>query len=272
MAYDVIILAGQSNAEGNGVGATLIPYESDERILMMRDNQWYGYVKDEDGKDKLSLHKPYDFITEVAKERKNGDNECGMFVLSFAKKYVENGLLADGRKLLIINAAIGGTGFARPEWGVGKVLHERLFAMLKQADLGEDDKIVAFLWHQGEHDAFENAHFSPSERYDFYYSSLTNAVNDVRKRVNNDRLPFIAGEFCHEWWDQNKEICDPVIKALKDVCVDIGCAAVVSSEGLKSNNQSTGNTDVIHFCRDALVTLGNRYFDAFEEIAGVKNV
>lgn len=272
MAYDVIILAGQSNAEGNGVGATLIPYESDERILMMRDNQWYGYVKDEDGKDKLFLHEPYEFVTEVAKERKNGDNECGMFVLSFAKKYVENGLLADGRKLLIINAAIGGTGFARPEWGVGKVLHERLFAMLKQADLGEDDKIVAFLWHQGEHDAFENAHFSPSERYEFYRSSLTNAVKDVRKRVNNDRLPFIAGEFCHEWWDQNKEICDPVIKALKDVCVDIGCAAVVSSEGLKSNNQSTGNTDVIHFCRDALVTLGNRYFDAFEEIAGVKNV
>ena len=50
MAYDVIILAGQSNAEGNGVGATLIPYESDDRILMMHDNQWYGYVKDDEAK------------------------------------------------------------------------------------------------------------------------------------------------------------------------------------------------------------------------------
>ena len=50
MPYDIIILGGQSNAEGNGVGNTESPYEPDDRILMMHDNRWYGYVKDENGK------------------------------------------------------------------------------------------------------------------------------------------------------------------------------------------------------------------------------
>lgn len=269
MAYDVILLCGQSNAEGNGLGETEFPYVPDEKIMMMRDSGWYGYKKQPDGKDKLFLTEPYNFITEVANERFVGEKYYGMFVLSFCKKYVESGLLENGRKLLIINASIGGTGFARKEWGVGNLLHNRLFTMFDEAKLGEDDKIVAFLWHQGEHDAFENAHFSPKERYDFYYSSLFDMISDIRDRCGNG-LPFIAGEFCHEWWDANTETCNAVLSAMKDVCCALPCAALVSSDALKSNNQSIGNGDDIHFCRDSLMTLGQRYFDAFVKIRGTR--
>jgi hypothetical protein len=139
--------------------------------------------------------------------------------------------------------------------------------MLDEAKLGEDDRIVAFLWHQGEHDAFENAHLTPKERYDFYYSSLTDMITDIRNRCGSS-LPFIAGEFCHEWWDndENVEQCNAVLSATADVCGSLPYSALASSLGLKSNNQSTGNGDVIHFCRDSLVTLGQRYFDAYVKI------
>ena len=133
MAYDVILLCGQSNAEGNGLGETDFPYVPDEKIIMMRDNGWYGYKKQPDGTDKRFLTEPYDFVTETASERFDGEKHLGMFVLSFCKKYVESGLLENGRKLLIINASIGGTGFARKEWGVGNLLHNRLFTMLDEA-------------------------------------------------------------------------------------------------------------------------------------------
>ncbi len=268
MAYDVIILAGQSNAEGHGLGPTDFPYETDDRILMMRDTQWYGHKKQPDGTDKLFFPEPYKYVTEIAKERFDGQNNRGIFALSFAKRYVNEGYLSEGRKLLIINAAVGGTGFTKKEWGVGNILHERMFAMIKDANLGNDDRFVALLWHQGEHDSVANGALSPSERYDFYYSSIKPVIEDVRSRCGEDELPFIAGEFVSEWKDIHAVGCDAVISATRDVCDEVGHARMVKASDLKSNNQSIGNGDNIHFCRDALNTLGNRYFDAYKDILG----
>ena len=35
--YDIIILAGQSNAEGQGLGETAVEYTPDERVHFMKD-------------------------------------------------------------------------------------------------------------------------------------------------------------------------------------------------------------------------------------------
>ena len=101
MPYDIIILGGQSNAEGNGLGPTDRPYIPDERILIMRDGGKYGYEEQPDGKMKFIITEPFTFVTDTAKERNDGTQSCGMFALAFAKKYVESGLLDEGRKLLI---------------------------------------------------------------------------------------------------------------------------------------------------------------------------
>ena len=58
------------------------------------------------------------------------------------------------------------------------------------------------------------------------------------------------------------------VKAARDVCEKLGNGKLVMARDLKSNNQVIGNGDDIHFCRDALVTLGERYFDAYCEIKG----
>lgn len=271
MPYDIIILAGQSNAEGNGLGPTDRPFVSDERILMMRDGGKFGYEQQPDGSMKFLVTEPYTFVTETAKERNDGERDYGMFVLTFAKKYVEAGLLENGRQLLIINGAAGGTGFAGKQWGLGNVLHTRLCKMIGEAK-GENDRVVAILWHQGEHDAFENADFDSSARHDYYFNHLSATVNDIRKLSGNDKIPFIAGEFVSEWRDkeENSRACEAVLSATADVCTALGHGKTVFARDLKSNNQTIGNGDDIHFCRDALVTLGERYFEAFAEIEGTK--
>lgn len=269
MPYDIIILGGQSNAEGNGLGPTDRPYIPDERILIMRDGGKFGYEQQEDGSMKFIITEPFTFVTDIAKERVDGERICGMFALTFAKKYLEAGLLPEGRKLLIVDSSAGGTGFSSHQWGVGNFLHRRLTEMMDEA-IGENDRVVAFLWHQGEHDAFENADFDFDRRHDFYFNHLSATVNDVRQRVGSNDLPFIAAEFVSEWRfkEENARACDAVLSATSDVCEKLGNGKLVMARDLKSNNQVIGNGDDIHFCRDALVTLGERYFDAYCEIKG----
>ena len=75
-------------------------------------------------------------------------------------------------------------------------------------------------------------------------------------------MPFIAAGFCDEWYLDNKEPCDAVLKAIRECC-DERLAAYIETSGLLSNNQKTGNGDVIHFCKESLHILGEKYFDAY---------
>lgn len=270
-SYDIVILAGQSNAEGYGVGEVSEEYEKDVRVLWLNDRAAAHFEKDENGKDFLQLTYPAEAIISVADEPMGEQGKVGKLSLFFAKKYIENGLLAPGRKLLIINAAVGGTGFARNEWGVNGILYKRLCYLTDNAlSQSENSKITAFLWHQGECDSVENAEYSFEKRYETHKNNLTEMMEDFTQRyaeqIANNKLPMIAGGFCDEWYLKNKTPCDAVLRAIREVFEKYG-GAVVETRGLLSNNQKTGNGDDIHFCRESLHVLGARYFEAFKSSA-----
>jgi hypothetical protein len=257
---DIILLAGQSNADGRGIGEVTHPYAPDSRILMMTDNANPRF-QNEDGRVYLHLDSPASNIVAIAEEppEKNGN-----FALAFATRYAQTYLESD-RKILIVNAAVGGTGFARPEWGVGRVLHNRLIGMLEEAlSYNPENRVVAFLWHQGEHDSFENADWDPEKRYTTHKANLTATINDIYSRFDLNSVPFIAGGFCDEWYLAHKEACDAVLKAIRECCAQRG--SFVETAGLLSNNQKTGNDDTIHFCKESLHILGNKYFDEYAAI------
>ena len=109
---DVFILAGQSNAEGNGLGESEREPKRNPLVLWEYDPQSIAWIKDENGKDKLTLVYPSDYAVCIAGENKGAGN----LAYSFAKRYIENGLLKEGRKLLFVKAAIGGTGFCKQQW------------------------------------------------------------------------------------------------------------------------------------------------------------
>ena len=235
--FDVIIQGGQSNAEGCGSGPVRDEYAPREDVLYMNN----------------------DLTVSIAEERLWDGVKINEFALNFSREYIRKGKLKNGRKILILRTAVGGTGWADHRWGMTEDLYLKMMEMIKAAvNLNPENKIVAFLWHQGETDA--------GSEYDVHYNHLKELVESVRNTYNYPKLPFIAGDFVNEWKTENLKICEPVIAAVKDVCKNIGYAGFAETSDLHSNNQDTGNSDVIHFSREALNQLGARYFDIFEKI------
>lgn len=252
--YDIIIQAGQSNAEGFGLGDTTETYEPSPDILHMNDKQDFidfalgATCPDKNGKT----------VIEEANEHVSAGTFYADFSLTFAKDYVASGRLKTGKKLLIIRAAVGATGFSSGHWKVGDYLYLRMVAMADYAlSLDPNNKIVGILWHQGEHDTSTDAAV--------YQQYLSEMVQSLRGRYGAN-IPFIAGEFVNEWKMANIEICEPIMNATKEVVKTQQPAAFVETSDLLSNNQQIGNGDTIHFSKDSLYKLGHRYFEAFSKL------
>lgn len=260
---DIIVVAGQSNAQGCGKGPVTEEYEKDECILQMVDDANPRFVK-VDEKDVLVLDSPTTNRFEIADESLEEDGRIGKLPLFFAKEYKK--ILEEDRKILIINGGVGGTGFARDEWGVGNVLYVRLLNMIKEAlSLNEENRVVAFLWHQGECDTGEIPEYTLEERYQVYKNYLMAQMKDFEKTFCFPNIPFVAGGFCEEWYLTDKVRADAVLKATQECCDELNGAFVVTHD-LLSNNQVLNDGDNIHFCRESLHILGKRYFDAYVNI------
>lgn len=262
---DIIILAGQSNAEGNGKGDTKHPYKRNKNILHMYDINSYGYKEDERSKViHLDIKYPVEFEIDVAEE-KTPNGEGGNLGLFFSKMYAKNNL-ENGRKILLIRAAVGGTGFARGHWGESDVLPKRLNDMVDYAlSLNKENRIVAFLWHQGEHDAFENTDLDENTRKNFYYQKLSKFFTNFKNRYNSFSYPIICGGIVDSWKKDYSSECRAIEDASKKVMKNIQ-GSFVSSKGLKSNNDEIGNGDPLHFSRDALYIFGKRYYSAYKKL------
>lgn len=267
--YDIIIVAGQSNAEGTGLGNGPV-FTGNERIMRLYDPQDNGFEPNADGEMILKVKRPWEFLIAPAKERFCDGCDRANFALWFAEEYIKSGRLAEGRKVLLLDAAVGGTGFKRKHWGRGEILSERMYEMIDKALENKDNKIVAFLWHQGEHDAFENMDLPRDVLYKNYHASLSAFFEDVRKKCSAFSFPIITAGFSEEYCNQNEDYrsaCDTVYKAIKDVFAGLECSAVIDASDLLSNNQSSGNNDLVHFCRESLYELGKRFFKEYVRLS-----
>ena len=230
--YDILLVAGQSNAYGVGRGDG-DPYPEDDRIVMLND----------------------DLVIATAAERQVGGDAWNNFSLFFAKAYVEEGLLEEGRTLLILNMAIGGTGFKDHRWSPGKDLYERMVSTaLAVLSLNSENRIVSVLWHQGETDAFLDS------TYREYYGHLYDMIASLRTDLGLQGMPFIAGDFVPAWKEEAKADfpVDEVIAAARQALIDLPDCGFVETDGLSGNVN-----DAIHFSREANIELGRRYFDVY---------
>ncbi|MDP3131167.1 MAG: sialate O-acetylesterase [Bacillota bacterium] len=230
--YDIILVAGQSNAVGVGHGDGE-RYLEDERVAMLNE----------------------DHSITTAAERVVGDDTWNNFSLFFAKAYVEAGLLEEGRTLLILNMAVGGTGFKDHRWNPGEDLYERMITTaLAVLSLHAENRIVAVLWHQGETDAILDSTY---REYDDHLHAM---ITSLRTDLALDGIPFIAGDFVPVWKEEAKTQypIDEVISAARQVLADLPHCGFVETDGLTSNIN-----DSIHFSRAANIELGQRYFDLY---------
>lgn len=252
--YDIILQAGQSNAEGYGHGPVEHPYIPDSRILYLTagDPEAGEYEPQGDYEIRIAEERPH---PTIAPEDRRGD-----FSLSFAQAYVAADLLAPDRKLLIVRTAVGGTGFFKGYWRIGDPLYDRMLRMTNYAlALNPENRLVGFLWHQGEHEA---AFLNDPQRY---HDQLLEVVKSVRDRYSMSELPFVCGGFCSQWAQENQPASDNIMAVIRKVAEEMNGAYIETSD-LRSNDQKTGDGDTIHFCREDLQELGRRYFDVFQKL------
>ena len=247
--YDIIIVAGQSNAGGCGVGPVENVYAPTALVQLMpqKPNFLGGFQ-----------------IEQAAENRRSSDRlPEGNIGLVFARAYIAAGLLAPGRKILILKAAAGGTGFLKGDWGPGDFYYLNMLKMIDTAlALNENNRVKAILWHQGEGEVL----YQSTEAQ--MAANLTGLVNGLRAHCGDPSLPFLAGDMVEEWRISCLDISLPVSDGMRMACAAVGNAAFIESDGLTSNYAKAGEVngggpDTIHFSREALYILGQRYFDAY---------
>ena len=252
--FDIILLAGQSNAEGSGVGPTKEEYLPDGKVFhMFGSRRLVG--------EKWVVEFPVEISIEETDSTKKDD-----LAVPFAHEYKSRGLLKEDRKLLIIDTGLGATAFLNGYWKPEDPGYKRMRYMLGCAlNMNPENRVVAVIWHQGESDAVSNA------TYEEHYANLTRLFADMRKQAENEELPIIAADFCYQWKSTHEEMCAPVVKAIRDALTDVG-GEFIETADLPSNHQDgTREGDYIHFSRNAVHILGRRYFDAYEKIISRKD-
>ena len=262
--FDIIVLAGQSNAFGFGLGKVKDEYKPSTDILLLQDEHNVDYIKTDDGLEILDVKNPTDYFIKIAEEQQNSQGKIGCFALYFAKKY-KSECLKNGRKIIIVKAAVGGTGFVKGQWTTDGCLYNRMIDMIDSLlALNNGNRIVSFLWHQGECDAFENEGKDPQVIEREYYINFGNFIKQIYAKYG--KIPFIAGAFTEEWSQKYLQESNAVISATKKVLQEYGCGGFIYSNGLKSNNQVLLNGDDIHFSRASLYELGERYYAEFSNL------
>ena len=265
--FDIIVLAGQSNAEGYGVSLDSKPIVISDAYEIIDKNKFGMKLKEDGSYGGLDFVYPVEVIIRELQERYSGDSYCSDLSLGFVRKYKQSKFYSRDRKILVIKTGYGGSGFAFDQHGVGNPLYIRMLDMINIGlSLNKNNRIVAFLWHQGEHDAYENAWFTDKERYDYYYSNLLKEFLAVRKEYKQFNFQIITGEMNRDWKKKYPNQSEAVQKATIDVCNKIGNAAFVRASDLPSNEEVLHNGDTDHFCKESILILGERYFEAFKSL------
>ncbi|MBX3033793.1 MAG: DUF4214 domain-containing protein [Bdellovibrionaceae bacterium] len=250
--YDIIVIAGQSNAAGSGLGSI-----KDDRS---RDSQIFQIGRFED--DNLKVVP----ATDALQNWNFAPNWPWQgFTTSFAREYVKKN---PGRKVLIVPTAKGATSILQWE-NSGELYSDMKMRVLHALSLNPENRVVAFLWHQGETDIalIESKHDVMSKAA-VYGDRLQKLFTSVRADFGErGAFPILAGAFVPSWYADHQakfDVKDATVAVLKKNSP----AYYVSSFGLLSNYEDGTDSDPvqgIHFSAPANIEFGKRYFSVFSQ-------
>lgn len=275
--FDIIVVAGQSNAGQGGMGAftdTMENPAADERIFQFDEAR----VPQLAAATRLQQGVATDALRHFGREAK--ENSMGL-AIPFARRYAAENLTS-GRAILIVPCAYGGTSILK--W-LGEIytpatypsgLYKALVARVRSAlELGSNNRIVAFLWHQGEADlvfSIRGHHLMDDAMYE---AKLTNFFYRFRKEFPSDPpFPIIAGELAPELFANDHDrlsIKHRFNSAIHTALLGDVSGGVASSQGLLSNfpSYTSDPGEAVHFASSALVTFGERYYDSWKQLGNI---
>ena len=276
--YDVIIVAGQSNAVGRGLG------ESREDPVYTREADrvfQLGRFGEDDGKI-IPASEPLQHWGQTP--GKNGDRKG--FAYPFALRYAHD--LAKPRKVLLVPVARGSTSILlwdqeRQDFTHGGIddsesslLWDDMVKRTRQALASHPgNRLVAVLWQQGEADV--NALANPrSALHPFMTGRVLYQAKLEELRANlrvifdvpgHDPFMFLVGELSETWAPIKgapvgkvaKDAIDGAMKAAVE-SDPTGASHLVSSAGITGVNPGE---DGLHFSAEGAHRLGVRYYEVW---------
>ena len=240
-AYDVFLIAGQSNTLNGCCKDPAIQKEYPSIFQLGRfDDQNMQIIL---AKEPLAHH--------------NGKPDRIGFALTFAKLYREK-YLKEGRNILLIPVAHGGTGFIDNHWNPGDDLYEdammRVNYVFEKYPLSE---LKGILWQQGEKDV--------NQKSDHFRADLDTMIVQIRKdiKVADLSVPFFMGGMVPYWVNQKKrrKIQQRYIRKTAERHENVW---YVSPEFPYTITKNNDKEDEIHYDAKGQVELGNRYFSQYE--------
>ncbi|PPG25961.1 hypothetical protein C5E10_17990 [Pseudoclavibacter sp. RFBG4] len=242
----LLVVAGQSNADGRGqpIGPELDP--RDDRILMW---DWAATTI-------RTATVPLSSSTPMT--------GAGLSPATvFAREIVANE--PPGTVVLIVNTAVGGSGLigdaATGNWGVSYAganprLYPRMLNALDQAiatattSLRSPDEI-RFLWHQGEADNTEAA----------YAAAFDELVAGVRTHLGRPDMTVTLGGIVPEYIKASPNRAN--VRA-----AHIGAQSRLTrtgyADGIPNGGGSGSVTDIVHYSRGGVVALGKAMYEAWK--------
>ena len=297
--FDIVVIAGQSNAAGAG----LDPHFQDTwggGHVDMRIKQ-IGRLP---GNDVAMPMRGIGHYSEPGTPRALWDGlehhnrieqpRMG-FGLTFARGYVRTELRSN-RELLLVPAAFGATSIemwrelpgqllmwppgetAEPVYLRSDMLQRVQHAM--SASPGQH-RVVAMLWHQGEADVRQIAGAlsrNPSTDVEHHLDNYTQMleaflVNEVRPQLGPN-VPIVVGELSHAWTTVDfgsasapnlvsvADIVRGFHQRLHALATRTPAMAVAPARDLSPRMLVSGEVDPVHFSSSSLITMGRRYHSA----------
>jgi hypothetical protein len=156
------------------------------------------------------------------------------------------------KKIGLIPCADGGTSIS--QWQPGEVLFDHAVLMTKLAM--RSSSLGGIIWHQGESDCRD-------ERFPLYKERLVRMIEGIRRELDAEELPFIFGELSENISSKWKvgDYPQRMNELFREIEESVPNCRLVSAKDLVLK------PDGLHFNSSALREFGNRYFDAYLELA-----
>lgn len=238
VAYDIILVAGQSNTHfGYGIDSTFD--QPDDAIFQLGRSENDHVI--------IPAVEPLDHYTKM--------DSCIGFALTFAKLYRQE-YLEKGRRVLIIPCGISGTSFIGQHWNSGNQFYIDAVSRTNYALSNYPaSKLVAILWHQGESD----------EGNLNYQNDLDLMITQMRSEVLSPDIPFILGGMVPYWVNQsgNLQVIQQIISETPQRLTNCGYA---NPDLPFTIDKGDNSVDQIHYDANGQRELGRRYFVAFRNL------
>ena len=280
--YDIVIIAGQSNAVGRGLEEHTFPKKPSNSYNPKTDPRTINMYRDDYSnatnpnicalnQNNSIQQNAIDPIQHLEPYPNKPVKNFG-FAVSFAREYIRQGKLASGRKLLLVGCGYGQTGFKDKQWlSPNGVYYKWTIDRGKTAlSLGNKDnnKIIAILWHQGENDISHRTKFD-------YKGQLSECLNGIRNSIvknNPTSVPILLGGLVRGKKDHD-DMTENYIKVTAELSSNKNFRFVPSKymTDVKYNGFDLFNHSLLadknagdnHFSKSSQIEFGKRYFYIF---------